>query len=70
MSATESPLSSKAARAFLGRLARADEKPIPQRTFSRWIRDGLPHRKLGRELTFLSSELSTWFARQGRGIFQ
>lgn len=70
MSAKESPLSGKAARAFLGRLARADEQPIPQRTFSRWIRNGLPHRKLGRELTFLGSELSAWFARQGRGIFQ
>lgn len=70
MSAKESPLSTRAARAYLGRIARPDGEPIPQRTFSRWIQGGLPHRKLGRELTFLGSELSAWFNRQGRGIFQ
>lgn len=70
MSAKESPLSTRAARAYLGRIARPDGQPVPERTFSRMLRNGLPHRKLGRELTFLGSELSAWFDRQGRGIFQ
>lgn len=64
-----SALNRNAARRFLGELARPDRQPIPERTFARWLSQGLPHRKLGKEQSFKREELARWFDRQGKGFF-
>lgn len=64
-----SALNRNAARRYLGELARPDGKPVPERTFARWLAQGLPHRKLGKEQSFQREELAKWFDRQGKGLF-
>lgn len=63
------PINRSAARQFLGELTRPDGKPVPDRTFARWMSNGLPHVKMGREAAFYRDQLSAWFQRQGRGFF-
>ena len=63
------PINRSAARRFLGELTRPDGKPVPDRTFARWMAQGLPHVKMGREAAFYRDQLQAWFQRQGRGFF-
>lgn len=64
------PINRNAARRFLGELTRPDGKPVPDRTFARWIRErNLPRLRLTKESVFYRDQLQAWFQRQGRGFF-
>jgi hypothetical protein len=64
----ENPIGARAACAALGRLLRADGKPISRRTLSKWQTEGLPHRKLG-GVTFFMSELVRFVDSKKRGVY-
>lgn len=61
------PLSRKDVAELLGRMLRADGRPLTVRSVHNWIRRGLPRVKIGGVVSFREDEVRRWVAAHREG---